>query len=213
MTSRSLLLFVSMILVGCGGKSLDNSDGGSDSGGSDSPQPGPDCPASAPNQGTSCSIEGLECEYGSDVRSTCNALVMCSKGSWDVRFGNDPSCPTKANAPTCPSSPSQATGSCSDMGLACNYSTSNETQFCVCSYMGGPPMMDGGITPYWQCSFGTSTGCPAVRPKIGATCSQPNLDCSYDVCGAPEGLSFQCNSATNTWTEGFGDVCAGAGSK
>ena len=206
-------VLLSILLVACGGKSLDNSDGGNggDGGGNpDSGPPGPNCPVSAPQGGSACSIDGLECEYGNDIRSTCNAVAQCTGGAWQYAKPDDPTCPTLANSPSCPSSPSSATGSCSEMGLACNYSTASETRFCTCNYMGGPPMFDGGMTPTWQCSFGTTTGCPSVRPEIGSSCSQPDLNCSYDVCGAPQGLSFQCNGKTGTWIEGMGDVCAGA---
>jgi hypothetical protein len=215
MISSRSLLFLSIILVGCGGKSLDTDDGGNggDGGngadGSDG-SPGPDCPLSAPQQASSCSIEGLQCEYGGDVRSVCNTVVTCVSGGWTIPKPNAQGCPTGDNAPTCPASPASATGACTDLGLACNYSTSSATEFCTCNYMGGPPTLDGGTPASWMCSFGTSTGCPAVRPKIGSDCSQPDLDCSYDVCGAPQGLSFQCSSKTGTWIEGLGDVCAGA---
>jgi len=213
-SSRSLLV-LSILLAACGGKSLDNDDGGTGDGGHGSdtgpgPDPGPDCPTSKPQSGDACGLEDLQCEYGSDIRSTCNTVLTCVNGSWTMPKPFDPSCPTGDNSPSCPASPSTATGACSDMGLACNYSTSSQTQFCVCSYMGGPPMLDGGTPAYWQCSFGTATGCPSARPKIGAKCSQPDLNCNYDVCGAPQGLSFQCNAKTGTWVEGFGDVCAGA---
>jgi hypothetical protein len=210
MNSRGLLV-LSILLAACGGKSLDNDDGGNSDGGNNGDSaPGPNCPTSLPSQASSCSIEGLECEYGNDPRSTCNTVVTCTNGGWTIPKPNAQGCPTGPNSSSCPASESAATGTCTDMGLACNYSTSSETRFCTCNYMGGPPMLDGGFTASWQCSFGTATGCPAERPKIGTTCSQPDLDCNYDVCGAPQGLSFQCSSKTGTWVEGFGDVCAGA---
>jgi len=215
MTSSRALLVLGIFLAACGGKSLDNDDAGGDGGNNgDSSHndsgPGPNCPTTQPKEGDACSINKLECEYGGDVRSTCNEVFTCLGGSWTVPKPFDQSCPTGDNAPSCPASPSAATGSCSDMGLACNYSTSQKTEFCTCNYMGGPPMLDGGMQATWQCSFGSSTGCPAARPKIGATCTQPDLNCNYDVCGFPQGLSFMCSGDTNTWVEGFGDVCAGA---
>ncbi len=96
------------------------------------------------------------------------------------------------------------------MGAQCNYSTSSATRFCMCTYMGGPPMMDGGMNPTWQCTYPAQMGCPAARPRIGAPCSQPSLDCTYDVCGAPMGLTFQCSAQTGTWIGGFMDACGGA---
>ncbi len=70
--------------------------------------------------------------------------------------------------------------------------------------------MDAGGPIYvWQCSYGTSQGCPGLRPRLGQSCSQPNLECSYDVCGTPLGLSVQCDATTGTWQPGFASLCAG----
>jgi hypothetical protein len=210
MTSRACFILFAFV-VACGGKTSDITDGG---GGNDGgPQPGPDCPTSVPAEGASCKIDALQCEYGGDPRSVCNTIAVCNKGSWTYFKGGDPSCPTPAtNPPDCPATLAQVQvgAKCPSMGEACNYSTSSATQFCTCSYMGGPVDLDGGFSGTWQCGAPFETGCPTARPRIGAACSQPDLNCSYDSCGAPSGLSFQCSGQTGTWIQGFGDVCAGA---
>ena len=71
-------------------------------------------------------------------------------------------------------------------------------------------MPDGGFDPSWQCSFGVGDGLPGGAPEDRRDVHSADLDCSYDMCGAPMGLSFQCSAKTGTWIEGFGDVCAGA---
>jgi len=52
------------------------------------------------------------------------------------------------------------------------------------------------------------TDCPAVRPRIGTTCSHPDLQCDYGVCGDPMGLSIRCEGSTGTWVTGWGVDCA-----
>ncbi len=215
-STRASLLMLFATLGACGGIA-DLGDGGStpDSGNPDGgpgPGPSPDCPTSPPTQSSSCSKNGIQCEYGNDVRFTCNQIVACTNGSWDYAFNGDPSCPTPQNPSACPATFEQVQqgASCTPMGTSCNYSNSTATRFCECNFMGGPIQIDGGPGATWECGFGTATGCPSVRPRIGTKCSQTDLNCSYDVCGAPSGLSFQCSSQTMTWVQGFGDVCAGA---
>jgi hypothetical protein len=92
------------------------------------------------------------------------------------------------------------------MGITCNYSTPSDTKFCDCATPGGPISVDGGGAS-WYCSTPAS-GCPGVRPRLGATCSQPNLACNYDFCGVPDGLDVLCNASTSTWVQSQGGVCA-----
>jgi hypothetical protein len=193
--------------MACGGISDNTLDGGGDSG----PGPGKNCPSSQPKVGDGCNNESLQCEYGSDDRYVCNTILTCNGGTWDSSF-SDPSCPTK-NGSSCPATMGQIIqgSACGSVPTTCDYSTSQQTSFCACTFSGGPPIFDGGGPSYtWQCSYGSMTGCPAVRPRLGESCPQPNLNCNYDICGAPTGLSVQCDATTNTWKQGFGDVCAGA---
>ncbi len=214
---RSLsIVCVALMAAACGGISDHPGDdaGGGDSAKTDAgPGPGPDCPTTAPDINSTCTKNGIQCEYGNDPRWICNNVAVCSGGHWDYADTGDQNCPTptpSTNSAACPATFGQGQTSCTATGTVCNYSTSSATQFCVCDYLGGPIQEDGGMTAYWYCGSGEATGCPASRPHIGAACSQPHLDCNYDVCGSPMGLSFQCSSQTGTWVEGIGDVCAGA---
>lgn len=219
MSLRTCLVFLVAItpLVACGGKTDGDFDGGGgDGGGSDGgpgPGPGPTngCPQAEPTGGGSCSKLQLECEYGGDARTVCNHVWTCTSSGWDTTFNGDPSCPS-TNSPACPASiDGVSPGSvCGDPGTTCNYSTTGATDWCACTFMGGPIQLDGGNPYTWQCSYSQGGACPAVRPRLGTSCSQHDLECDYSVCGVPNGLSVLCNSTTNTWVTGFGSVCAGA---
>ena len=191
---RTWIFFV--VVVGCGGIALTNNDGGHDA-----PSPS-GCPSSESGSGSACSTEGLQCEYGTGDRWTCNDIVKCSSGSWSITSSTSE---CSANSSGCPPTMTDATGSCSDRGLACDYSTAAVTKFCTCGISGGPIQPDGGV--YWACVPTQSGGCPAARPRIGETCSQAGLQCSYDICGVPSGLSFECSATTSTWVEGPAEFC------
>ena len=88
------------------------------------------CPATAPIIGSSCvpftspgdggvsmDLRGL-CEFGDDRNIACNALFACEGGKWAQTTLNDAgsTCPTPANATSCPSTFAavQTGSSCSD---------------------------------------------------------------------------------------------------
>jgi len=132
---------------------MDIPDGGGGGGdGGPGPGPSPYCPQSEPTYGDACSKPNLECEYGSDPRSTCNDLWTCTSSGWAMAKAGDPTCPS-TSSPSCPPSLSgvEVGGACGDPGAVCNYSTSSQTEWCVCGFMGGPIMMDGGSQYTWQC--------------------------------------------------------------
>jgi hypothetical protein len=216
MLSRVSLVLFAALLFACGGQTADDDlgDGGpGNEGGPDgSPAPSPDCPTSPPAQGASCSKDTIECEYGSDPRSTCNQVATCSSGAWEYS-PNDPTCPTPAQNPAaCPATFDQVSqgNSCNVEGTVCNYTNASATHFCTCSSGGGPIMIDGGNYATWECGFGPAQGCPDARPRIGSACTQADVQCTYDVCGEPSGLTFQCNAQTSTWVIGMMDACFGA---
>lgn len=210
-------LLAAVLSAGCGGLTdMPFPDSGPPDGDKTDSSPLPDsgplpgCPSSLPSSGSACVTLGITCEYGGDVRWTCNTVATCSGGAWSLSETKDPSCPT-VNASACPPSESdiQPSAACSNRGLSCNYSTMATTSFCNCMDPGGPIQIDGGGAQ-WLCTNQFVGGCPAVRPRLGTSCSQPELQCDYGICGMPTGLGVQCNGATGTWTLGPGSVCAGA---
>ncbi len=211
MTSRLFFFaLVAAATVACGGKTDDVIvDGGGDGpiNGDSGPGPGPSCPASAPNPSSACSIDGIQCEYGTDPRWTCNTVAMCMGGTWLFGDFGGQGCPTVSGS-DCPAAFSDIHqgDSCTETNAPCNYSSSSATEFCICGSLGGPVQLDGGHDQ-WQCSA-PQEGCPAAKPHLGATCAQANLQCDYSVCGEPNGLSVQCDPSTSTWVEGPTAVCA-----
>jgi len=208
MTSRSFFV-LAMFVSACGGIAGGVPDAGpGDDGGP--PPTSNGCPSAAPAAGASCSESGLECEYGTDVRSTCNTVMTCSNGRWIAPLDGNSSCPTGPNPSECPASFDAAQGTCGSVGTSCNYSTSSATRFCSCIDFGGPILLDGGgPTGSWMCT-NDGQSCPAERPRIGDTCSSLGTQCSYDSCGLPDGLSFQCSADTGTWIIGPAELCASA---
>jgi len=211
MNARASIIAVFVSLAACGGKTTDVDDSGAPDAAADT-APNPNCPTAEPAEGDACVEEDLECEYGSDPRTTCNHITTCTSGHWSLTFGPEPSCPTPAQNPSaCPSSLGAATGSCDVQDTICNYSTPSATLFCTCGLIGGPILVDGGANVMWYCTpTGQSEACPLERPRVGTACTMAAATCSYDVCGLPSGLAFQCSSETMTWVVGPGEVCAGA---
>jgi hypothetical protein len=213
MTSRIASLGVLAFIGGCGGQIDVNPDGGGNDGGTsdgsvnDATPPGPNCPVQAPNGGSSCMIANIQCEYGSDPRWTCNAVATCTGTAWTIASENGPTCPT-TNDQDCPTILGyvQQGAACAPTGTDCNYSTSSTTTFCDCTNLGGPINADGGGA-VWTCSA-PEPSCPSARPHLGATCTNPGLECDYGICGVPDGLDVQCDMSTGTWVGSAGGVCA-----
>ncbi len=162
------LIALSVLASACGGMLSGGDDGGVDSSGPWSPV----CPQSEPSQGSSCSHDALECEYG------CGNVVVCSSGTWAgaVNFGNDVTCDAGPNPKTCPSAFSSITqgATCAFDGTTCIYGQG----VCQCSSP-ADPTPDAGAS--WFC--GPEPGCPMPRPRIGSACTTPNLTCDYQQCG------------------------------
>lgn len=215
MKSLLALGLLAALATACGGKTdttLTDGGTGPDGEGIDVVHPtpaNPFCPSAQPQDGSSCTHDGVKCEYGSDPRYSCNWVASCDQGRWSVSTSNDMYCPTPStNLPSCPAtwSEAQSAGTCSALGTPCHYAEG----WCSCIDMGGPPMPDAGMQAYWMCAGAPSVGCPAERPHLGTTCTQPDLQCDYAPCDQPQGLSVRCDGTYGTWVDGFGMLCAGA---
>lgn len=189
---RAGLVFAFAAVAACGGRSdlypltgavvTYSIDGGSSSSSSwgqpDSAAPwSPFCPDSAPSAGSTCSSEGVYCEYGEawwDV--SCDDVLRCIGGSWQTAAVSEQTCfPAPGpNAPSCPSSPLTipAGAACAAPGTACYY---GQGAVCTCSIPAGLDAPDAG--PSWAC--GPDPGCPSSRPRLGAACSAGPI-CEYD---------------------------------
>ena len=156
----------------------------------------PACPATPPTSGASCAIEGLDCEYGTDARLSCNALASCRQGSWMVSPGADCVEFTDGGG-GCPLDRSsiQPGNDCTIQGTVCSY---GDAGICACGYNG--PVAQLG----WACDGPqTDPACPTPRPKLGTPCqSAAQIVCDYGTCSALGGNAQVC--VDGTWR--MGDV-------
>ncbi|HSO35877.1 MAG TPA: hypothetical protein VLT33_25280 [Labilithrix sp.] len=183
---------------GCGGRSVETSPTG-DASSADASTGGrpPGCPDADPQGGTSCTKEGLLCEYGDDYNPLCNVTRVCSSGRWaqPIQSGGKRSCPS--TRPVIPPNPADCAadvaslpaGACSSKST-CNY----EGAVCTCgaycpSYpVSRPPCdPDAGTTTNccdttkveWHCFEGPKY-CATPRPRIGAACTTEGESCAID---------------------------------
>ena len=196
---RAFLFFAAgLAIVACGGQTDNSQDGGTQDAGNG-------CPSTPPVDGADCNVGNLECEYGTDPRFSCNEIATCKQGFWSVSSFVEPSCPTAPNPTACPASASSSM-QCSGE-LSCRYGN----VWCGCIGGGAlPPSQDGGVPQpvySWMCAS-PQAGCPASRPKLGTSCSQPSLECDYAPCGTPDGLTVRCDETTGTWVSSA-TFCAG----
>ncbi len=165
-------------------------DGGSLDGGSAS------CPTTPPTDNSACTIETLQCEYGSAPQPMCNTLATCTNKAWHV------TAPSKGGA-------CQYTGRCPPsykdvpQGAACADAYPSVCVYsegvCGCEPpLGGPTPLDAGGAARWSCDAPKS-GCPMPRPRLGSSCQPEGLQCNYSACVLPTGTSVMCE--TGTWHE------------
>ena len=190
MTLRSVASFLLLpIVLGCGGSTNVGSNGGADGGNGDAGTSSAACPASIPAGGAACPQRQLECEYGNAPgASGCNTYVQCGPSGWGVVPTPSPPAWCGGLPSSCPSTRAGVTegSACTSDGTRCDYADGT----CACSVPEGPVQIDGGGAT-WHCTHPT-TGCPAVAPRAGTPCSQPDLSCDYGQCTLPNGVSFLC---------------------
>jgi hypothetical protein len=168
-------------------------DGGQDSGGVSTTG----CPVSPPTAGLPCSVNALECEYGSDPSAACNTLFTCESPVWKLDHGPATTGCNTTNSATCPMTFADVPigMSCAgSIGLSCDYAQAR----CDCGV--SPPL----ATPQWNCDTPDETGCPLPRPRIGSACSMDGQSCDYGYCSG--GVTLLCSAGT--WVTG-GGVCPG----
>jgi hypothetical protein len=196
MCNRALMLGIMVVLGGCGGSTRSDPDAGVQPGHSshadsqadarlppvsdhdaatDAAAPwSPVCPEAAPTQGSACTDEGLDCEYG------CSNVLTCADGTWGGAVLPVASlCDAGPNSPGCPADASavlQQT-TCLASGTSCEYAE----KICTC-ISPQDPRPDAGNT--WFC--GPESGCPFPRPRIGSSCATASQQCDYAQCGSTQ---------------------------
>ncbi len=150
----------------------------------------PPCPLAKPGAGSSCTVDGRECEYpesdtGVQFDLACSTVMICQAGSWQVDLTLDPGAMCHPDMPNSSQCPPGSIGvlpgaSCSDLGVSCVYPLTA----CTCGHTGGATMADaaGGK---WTC-----VKAPCLpRPRIGSTCTSPGVTCTFSACGYSESCS------------------------
>lgn len=162
-------------------------------------QPPPDspddyCPPQAPQEGTICYVDGLDCGYGSN--GGCGESCDCANGVWTC--SGDP-CPP----PECPPSEPAGGTACSSIGIGCGYPSPSGCggDECNCDpsgiwYCSGSTCIDGGFPSDGGIADASSV-CPGFVPPQGSACDDQGAVCSYDT-----GCETSCLCASTGW------VCA-----
>lgn len=210
-----------LLALACGGSTSSVSNGntdagpapGTDGGGSDGGGGGttvgpraPGCPPSAPTLGTSCSKDGLYCEYGDDFNPECNTVVICT-GNWGspISYGGGPEKP-KCGAPppkpgpnpsACPASADSAGQTCGAGGTVCNYPGKQCTCQIDCpQYPVGHECPDAGTT--WVC-LNRVDSCSTPRPSVGSPCTAQQEGQTCGLADPTECGQEQLSCEKGTW--------------
>ena len=170
---------------GDGSSTADAGDRASDAAADAAGRWSPVCSEAAPTQGTACSIDATYCEYG------CGDVVICASGKWSgaVNVGSSSLCHPRPNSAGCPATRSGITpnATCENDGDICTYADGT----CQCN---SPQAPAPGSVNTWFC--GPEPRCPMPRPRLGSSCSTPDQQCDYQVCGS----SQQCKGGA--WRPG-----------
>jgi hypothetical protein len=132
------------------------------------------CPETQPTSGSSCTQQGLNCEYGNawwDV--ACDTVMVCNGVTWGQGSPTAPPCFPEPgpNSSSCPTNPASIPDTCTNVGLACYYGFGTSY---TCEVAPGDA---GTIWRGWP-----ESGCPNARPRLGAACTNPivcNYSCDY----------------------------------
>ncbi|MBI5537286.1 MAG: hypothetical protein HY898_31480 [Deltaproteobacteria bacterium] len=155
------------------------------------------CPAQPPT-GSSCSQQGLQCEWGNDIRIECRQKATCSGGAWQMP--PVPNCPPLPGAGVmgCPSDMGVSGTACAGLeGTICNMEQFGAGAMCVCDpCTGGGPCTSYGR---WSC-LQPPAGCPTVAPELGQSCSPAGQLCVYGVCGTKTSAGRACK-AGGAWVD------------
>jgi hypothetical protein len=150
------------------------------------PMPPPVCPTDEPGEGSGCTVDELQCSYGSSSAAYCRRYLVCTAGAWTVPPNRVSTC--KMQPPEqCPAEPQP--------GATCT--ASEVSGFVPCEYDGaiscyclGTPVGVPGTTSEWECYGPPRNGaCPELLPNIGDGCAVNGQACHYGVvqqgCYAP----------------------------
>lgn len=139
----------------------------------------PECPEAPPDNGTSCSDEEVQCQYGAEPRPECRPVATCKAGLWSVPSIPASRCPEPTDV-ACPGTMDELEGErCTlggvansgpfcqyeDVTCACDESTCDATD---CAWFCPPPLEE--------------MDCPRGQPNVGTSCDDPSITCKYTTC-------------------------------
>jgi hypothetical protein len=145
------------------------------------------CPDRVPQAGEACSYQQV-CEYGSSDVPTCNRVAVCWAVPWlpgwivsDPDAGGASCRPLSKNGcpPTFESVPRGA--SCAGGPSLCDYPHGR----CRCA------ATTGTSNPIWSCQD-PALGCPRPRERLGSSCTQEGLVCTYGSCESADDSTQIC---------------------
>jgi hypothetical protein len=159
----------------------------------DAPIVFPGCPPIPPTVGDSCSADAEVCEYGPSWWLACNAVMRCTKGTWQAepRGGFAPCGDLEAGG-ACPATWAEA--SAIEAGTLCPSADCQYPEgYCEClNHCGGGGAMRGTLSGTWECQAATPR-CPSPRPRLGTSCDGVDSGlCNYGwPCGCGQDQSCQ----------------------
>ena len=195
-------------LVACGGSSPapDGAAAGTDAPASSA------CPSAQPAAGSSCSVDQLACEYGTDPALECDTIMTCGSGAWvttQTPFTGGTFCSTAPGPGSCPQAVADvAQGTtCGSAFFECYFPQA----ICECRCPGpgnGVTCVPASAAMTWQCDSSSIAGCPAVRPRLGDTCSDADQFCDYSGDGSAACWGDQLQCTGGVWVNvGLGLGC------
>jgi hypothetical protein len=171
-------------------------DGGSVDTGVDMSLPPSPCPTAAPAASSACTVDGLQCEYGTDPRESCRTRAECAGGTWQI---TSPRCEPLPPV-TCPATREEASGAlCDPMDAYCDY----DGYACHCTNCIDGPVIQCTGDPTWMCPPpNPDATCPGAKPRLGEVCEKEAQVCDYK-CGPDNGRT--CTNGT--WRSSDGGPC------
>jgi hypothetical protein len=156
---------------------------GSGAGGA-SPDNPAECPASAPAEDDSCTMDGLECAYGTTECQCEGSFQDPTMMAWD--------CSTMGGGgemQMCPATEPANGDECTPGRGDCMFGT----RICDC-------IRDSNMWACWD-----PADCPATPPENESPCDVVGMECEYGGGGGPGGGGDDCDCEESGWDCGGGD--------
>jgi hypothetical protein len=166
---------------GASGSGASGSGAGTGAGGA-SPDNPAECPATAPADDDACTMDGLECAYGTTECDCQGSFQDPSMMSWDCSMMGG-----GGEMQMCPATEPTNGGECTPGRGDCMFGT----RICDC-------IRDSNTWACWD-----PADCPATPPENESPCDVVGMECEYGGGGGPGGDDCDCEESG--WDCGGGD--------